>query len=723
MVGISSIRKRLNDALPPSEVEGGIPTYRTLPILAGIIVPFSILLQIPSLTGRWYTRTDEHHKIIDSRRNTTLLKAALIIALICAVFANVCLVIRYLERGIKPMTILAIIFLTAHDLISTITVIVFGVQHRFEDGVTYGQAFWWAVCSVIISIITSVTLIIDFVRTPNFAKSGSGLTKKQRGLVIIIMVLLIYIGFVTSIETVGLGDIHPTSAGSKVFTMFYVTFGILNLGLAVSAAREVLLEGVVVSLKNAIHNIQQKDRKRRVRAQWKRSVEYRLRAQGLPVWVDLPPGSTPSFWSGGLRGAMHRLRGSFNRTVHDPSYEDPGVYIRGCKRRRLNLEALEKEELEAAAMEAGAPLADLLLPGALEWNHLVPTPDSREARLLLTQPPLTYVRFGAMSRLLASSVLALVYGEQAPHIRNEGDLEDISISADEGGNTSVRTSKPLIPFKLDPATLSAMLRREAKTAFYVRLSSALALWLTFWMVGAAIFSKTESWSFGTAVYFCFVVFTTLGYGDYAPQTAAGRAIFVVWALLGIATMTILLSILTEAYSTRYKRAVQSEVIQKGAYDDVSRQSTSTSLELSTFSRAPTVVGKPRTVNFEGAESERGHQISGIPRIDMPNQPATVEPWQARHAVSSGVQLPGAVLRHVHGTRELVQAAIVVAEEEAPSPDEATGPAGMMNTGGDSASQLQLQVILGHIDRRLLALTNLVNNVPEEPPRINHEDPS
>lgn len=230
-------------------------------------------------------------------------------------------------------------------------------------------------------------------------------------------------------------------------------------------------------------------------------------------------------------------------------------------------------------------------------------------------------------------------------------------------------------------------------------------------MGAAIFSKTESWSFGTAVYFCFVVFTTLGYGDYAPQTAAGRAIFVVWALLGIATMTILLSILTEAYSTRYKRAIQSEVIQKGADNDISRQSTSTSLELSTFSRAPTVVGKPRTVNFEGTVSERGHQISGIPR--MLNQPATVEPWQARHAPSSGVQLPVDVLRHVHGTRELVQAAIVVAEEETPSPDEATGSAGMMN----------LQVILGHIDRRLLALTNLVNNVPEEPPRINHEDTS
>jgi Ion channel len=30
-------------------------------------------------------------------------------------------------------------------------------------------------------------------------------------------------------------------------------------------------------------------------------------------------------------------------------------------------------------------------------------------------------------------------------------------------------------------------------------------------------------------------------GDYSPQTAAGRSFFLAWALLGVATMTILIS--------------------------------------------------------------------------------------------------------------------------------------------------------------------------------------
>jgi hypothetical protein len=39
----------------------------------------------------------------------------------------------------------------------------------------------------------------------------------------------------------------------------------------------------------------------------------------------------------------------------------------------------------------------------------------------------------------------------------------------------------------------------------------------------------------------FVYFTTLGYGNLAPKTEAGRAFFVVWAILGIGNMTILIS--------------------------------------------------------------------------------------------------------------------------------------------------------------------------------------
>lgn len=73
----------------------------------------------------------------------------------------------------------------------------------------------------------------------------------------------------------------------------------------------------------------------------------------------------------------------------------------------------------------------------------------------------------------------------------------------------------------------------------------------------------------------FEAFSTVGFGDYTVQTPAGRSVFIVWALMGIGTMTILISgatftylgfctlilssVLSEAYSTRYKKILQSTV--------------------------------------------------------------------------------------------------------------------------------------------------------------------
>jgi hypothetical protein len=107
-----------------------------------------------------------------------------------------------------------------------------------------------------------VTLLIDYFRTDDFSKSGSGLTGKQRSLVIVVMILLAYLGFgaivycfmlnltfldalyfaVCSSLTIGFGDITPTTTGSRVVSVFYNTFGILNTGLAIAIARETIVE-------------------------------------------------------------------------------------------------------------------------------------------------------------------------------------------------------------------------------------------------------------------------------------------------------------------------------------------------------------------------------------------------------------------------------------------------------------------------------------------------
>jgi len=103
------------------------------------------------------------------------------------------LVVRFLEKRIVWSTWISMVTLTIHDLINVATLIVFGVVHRVDDGFTYGIAYWMSVAATAASMVCNVTLVVDFVRTKNFGRNGSGLTEKQRSLVVAVMILLGYL--------------------------------------------------------------------------------------------------------------------------------------------------------------------------------------------------------------------------------------------------------------------------------------------------------------------------------------------------------------------------------------------------------------------------------------------------------------------------------------------------------------------------------------------------
>ena len=77
------------------------------------MIPFSIMLSIPSLTGHWYIRT-ENNVTTEIRPNPPLLDAALGFGMACAVLASAFLLIRFAERSVKYMTLASIAFLTLH---------------------------------------------------------------------------------------------------------------------------------------------------------------------------------------------------------------------------------------------------------------------------------------------------------------------------------------------------------------------------------------------------------------------------------------------------------------------------------------------------------------------------------------------------------------------------------------------------------------------------------
>lgn len=195
---------------PPRDEEDhlSMPNYRTLPIISGLIIPFSILLEIPGLTDDWYIRTNGN-TVVESRPNPVLLHVGLGFSMFFAVLANVSLILRFLDKApVLVTTSITIASLTIHgnaslqrfavdcvllftDLINITVVVTFGVLHRFNDGFTYAQGYWMtgiyasylsssphspivSVCSTIVSTITNLILIWDLFLTRDFAHSGMG---------------------------------------------------------------------------------------------------------------------------------------------------------------------------------------------------------------------------------------------------------------------------------------------------------------------------------------------------------------------------------------------------------------------------------------------------------------------------------------------------------------------------------------------------------------------
>lgn len=144
---------------PPHEEDEHPSNHRILPVISGLVIPFSILLEIPGLTDNWYIRTNQN-AIIQTLPNPASLEVLLAISMFFAVVANVSLICRFLEKGpVLATTLTTIASLTIHgnvslknfvfnypllcpDLVNIIALVVFGLQHRLEDGFTYGHAYW-----------------------------------------------------------------------------------------------------------------------------------------------------------------------------------------------------------------------------------------------------------------------------------------------------------------------------------------------------------------------------------------------------------------------------------------------------------------------------------------------------------------------------------------------------------------------------------------------------
>ena len=88
--------------------------------------------------------------------------------------------------------------------------------------------------------------------------------------------------------------------------------------------------------------------------------------------------------------------------------------------------------------------------------------------------------------------------------------------------------------------------RKVKVSFAV-----MFLWV---LIGSLIICLIENWTYWEGIYFTYVTLTTVGLGDYAPNTIGGGVFTVIYTIVGLGIIAIVLELLAVIILARVKKA-------------------------------------------------------------------------------------------------------------------------------------------------------------------------
>ena len=80
-------------------------------------------------------------------------------------------------------------------------------------------------------------------------------------------------------------------------------------------------------------------------------------------------------------------------------------------------------------------------------------------------------------------------------------------------------------------------QREADANQLAELVYSACALVLFWLFGALIYHYMEGWTYGDSLYFNYVFFLTIGFGDLSPATQVGKVVFIIWSMLAVPIMT------------------------------------------------------------------------------------------------------------------------------------------------------------------------------------------
>lgn len=73
------------------------------------------------------------------------------------------------------------------------------------------------------------------------------------------------------------------------------------------------------------------------------------------------------------------------------------------------------------------------------------------------------------------------------------------------------------------------------------------------LLGTVVYHYIEGWTWLDAFYFSFITLTTIGFGDFAPVTDAGKVFTIFYIVLGVGVILAFINTLYHHYSSVIKK--------------------------------------------------------------------------------------------------------------------------------------------------------------------------
>ncbi|KAG0274984.1 hypothetical protein BGZ96_003999, partial [Linnemannia gamsii] len=523
--------------------------------------------------------------------NPLWLNGIIISALVMAILCNICILFRFLERFVYQSVVLSLVTGIIQDILYICAVVPFGILYPPSKGYVYLGGFWTMLASIVFSFTATILISIDFHRTPNFRLQGSGVTHKQRLLIAEAMALCIYMAVgalvciylekwtfldamffvMVTITTIGFGDKAPQTLGGRIFVVFYAAGGIVLLALAISAIRYVILEDM-----HQRFAIRAKERRAKRDARRKARRDQRARQEVLQLQAQ---GALEQLRQ--IDAAQSPVSSGTSTTAGTPKANlSPSGTASDMKYFTLNFNSINDSQLRLPSNITRSMSGSM--PGPIDSNDVQ---RYRESDMTLIDNPLqdTLEVLSLGSNISQEDCAGASVNEVSPATQTgtnshrstctvDDDLPRYATSYPFQSFRSHRGRSRLERFRFfrrppPPAQEPIPLRtleeqreadkiqayRENMKEYQRRLRFTAAIFLTFWLVGTIIFTLVESWDFGSSMYFVFITFSTIGYGDLVPSTKAGRSIFVVYCSVGVVVLASLASLVSEVLSKTMRK--------------------------------------------------------------------------------------------------------------------------------------------------------------------------